>query len=126
MADEKTPNCSKSASITSMDLTTVDARVSSVKCRSSNYNFHLNPLLEKIMQKKSITKTVPTFFPLGFGIGKVDGGDILVVEFYDQIRDENDQLSVIGAFALTAKKAQDLVEALAAELPSADNAEENP
>lgn len=76
------------------------------------------------MQRKHIVKAAPTLFPFGFGIGKVDGGEVLVVEFYDQARDENDRLSTIGAFALTAKKAQELVEALAAELPSIGNSED--
>lgn len=66
--------------------------------------------------KNSVMKNVPTYFPFGFSIGKVEDGHVFLVEFYDNTRGENDNLSVIGSFALTATKAKELADALQKEL----------
>lgn len=66
--------------------------------------------------ENSIQKTVPTYFPLGFGMGKIENGQVIAVEFYDKNRGENNKLTVIGSFALTATKAKELADALQQEL----------
>ena len=63
-------------------------------------------------EPRILNKLAPTIFPLGFGIGQADDGSILMIEFYDNNRGDSGDLTVIGSFALTAKKATDLAKAI--------------
>jgi hypothetical protein len=65
-----------------------------------------------VQESSNVKKPAPTIFPLGFGIGQAEDGNILIVEFYDNSRAEPGELTVIGSYALTAKKASDLARAI--------------
>lgn len=60
------------------------------------------------MSQRLPTKTQPTLFPFGFSVGKLDD-DIIVIDFLDQ---NSEELTVIGSFALTPKKVEELAKAL--------------
>lgn len=59
-----------------------------------------------------IFKEIPTIFPSGFGVIRVEDDDIIIIEFLDRVNNESSDLSVIGSFALTSKKVRELIENL--------------
>ena len=61
--------------------------------------------------EKKIKKNCRTFFPMGFGVGKVEGS-IIVLDFMDIIDAENDVYEIIASIAMTKDKAKSLMSSL--------------
>ncbi len=65
------------------------------------------------MTEKSskIIKNCRTFFPMGFGVSKVEDA-IIVLNFIDIIDNENDDHEIISSIAMSEAKAKTLIKAL--------------
>ena len=65
------------------------------------------------MTEKSskIIKNCRTFFPMGFGVSKVEDA-IIVLNFIDIIDNENDDHEIISSIAMSEEKAKTLIKAL--------------
>ena len=62
-------------------------------------------------QSSKIRKNCRTFFPMGFGVSKVEDA-IIVLNFIDIIDNENDDHEIITSIAMSEAKAKTLIKAL--------------
>lgn len=62
-------------------------------------------------QNSNMRKSCRTFFPMGFGVGKIEN-EIIVLNFLDIVDSENEIYEIISSIAMSRDKAKSLIESL--------------